>query len=237
MGYHHTLAKSTEFFLSKCRSNKNILWETLDVQFREHWGGIFNAHPWLDGPGDSYLGFSEIGGGSTCEHSHALNLWQYLAKTLGKGRIVEVQAMMDFFIKNEIKYDKLAFFNLKTDKKFTGRVVQDVITKPSSKVAKIQSSDAYLEWHCSYKENADLIKNNIDSELEELVFNKTRPEDFIVELKHIQKNLISKEESPISLRNGLDTMLVIGAGFLSNKIKRNIFIDYSVGYNKKAFLT
>ena len=23
--------------------------ETLDVEFREHWGGIFTAHPWLDG--------------------------------------------------------------------------------------------------------------------------------------------------------------------------------------------
>ncbi|ABV51080.1 Dehydrogenase-like protein [Prochlorococcus marinus str. MIT 9215] len=235
VGYDHTLAESTQLFLSKCISNEDIVWETLDVQFREHWGGIFNAHPWLNGPGDSYLGYSELGGGSTCEHSHALNLWQYFSQVLGKGQIVEVQAMMDFFVEDKVKYDKCAFFNLKTEKNFTGRVVQDVITKPSSKKARIQSGDAYLEWLCSYKENSDLVTNNINSEMEEIVFKKSRPEDFIVELKHIQNNLNYKEISPISLRNGLNTMLVIGAGFLSNKIKKNVFIDYSVGYNYKAF--
>ena len=40
----------------------------------EHWGGIFNAHPWLNGPKDSYLGFTSKVGGSLCEHSHGLNL-------------------------------------------------------------------------------------------------------------------------------------------------------------------
>ena len=234
VGYDHTLGRSTEDFLLKCKTLPDEVWENLDVQFREHWGGIFNAHPWLDGPGDSYLGFSEMGGGSTCEHSHALNLWQYFASSLGKGKIVEVQAMMDFFIDKEIKYDKCAFFNLKTESNFTGRVVQDVITKPSSKKARIQSGNAFLEWHSSYIPNSDLIISNIDNEEKEFVFKKTRPEDFIIELKHIQNNLDSQEKSPISIRRGLDTMLVISAGFLSNKYKRNVFIDYSVGYNEKA---
>ena len=36
----------------------------IDVEFREHWEGIFKAHEWLDGPQDSYLGFSQRGGGA-----------------------------------------------------------------------------------------------------------------------------------------------------------------------------
>ena len=38
--------------------------QTLDVEFREYWGGIFEAHPWLNGPQDSYLGFWKRGGGA-----------------------------------------------------------------------------------------------------------------------------------------------------------------------------
>ena len=66
--------------------------ETIDVEFREHWGGIFAAHPWLEGPQDSYLGFWDRGGGASGEHSHAINLWQFFASQLGKGRIIEVSA-------------------------------------------------------------------------------------------------------------------------------------------------
>ena len=59
--------------------------KTIDVNFREHWGGIFAAHPWLSGPKDSYLGFWERGGGAIGEHSHAkFNLWQYFSHINGK---------------------------------------------------------------------------------------------------------------------------------------------------------
>ena len=69
---------------------------TIDVEFREHWGGIFAAHPWLDGPQDSYLGFWQRGGGTCSEHSHAINLWQHFAHLVGAGRVAEVSAMIDY---------------------------------------------------------------------------------------------------------------------------------------------
>ena len=62
--------------------------ETLDVEFREFWGGIFAAHPWLDGPQDTYLGFWKRGGGASGEHSHAINLWQHIAHVAGAGGAV-----------------------------------------------------------------------------------------------------------------------------------------------------
>ena len=42
-------------------------------------GVVFAAHPWLSGPWETYLGYTERGG-ALAEHSHALNLWQYLAE-------------------------------------------------------------------------------------------------------------------------------------------------------------
>ena len=52
---------------------------TISARTREHWGGIFKAHPWLSGPADSYLGYLRRGGGAIGEHSHALNIWQHFA--------------------------------------------------------------------------------------------------------------------------------------------------------------
>ncbi len=69
---------------------------TLVAEFREHWGGIFSAHPWLSGPSDTYLGFWRRGGGASGEHSHAMNIFQFFAHALGAGRVTEVTALLDY---------------------------------------------------------------------------------------------------------------------------------------------
>ena len=90
VGYDHVVGASAVHALEKARSLGRI--ETLDVEFREYWGGIFAAHPWLDGPQDSYLGFWKRGGGASGEHSHAINLWEYFARGLGAGEVTEVKS-------------------------------------------------------------------------------------------------------------------------------------------------
>src|SRR3990167_8627874 len=69
---------------------------TLDVEVREHWRGIFSAHPWLAGPWETYLGYWKRGGGAGGEHSHALHLWKYLADISGFGGITDVKSFFDF---------------------------------------------------------------------------------------------------------------------------------------------
>jgi hypothetical protein len=67
---------------------------------------------------------------------------------------------------------------------------------------------------------------------------KTRPDDFIEELKHIQSALGSNPgESPIALQRGLDTMMVVAAAHLSHRAGRNVRIDYSKGYTPAALAT
>ena len=85
-GYDHVVGKASEKFSERVASAPFGAVETLDVEFREFWGGIFAAHPWLSGPSDTYLGFWKRGGGASGEHSHAANLWQHFAHAAGAGR-------------------------------------------------------------------------------------------------------------------------------------------------------
>ena len=155
VGYDHTVGASIEYVASHIQMLGTPL--TLDVEFREHWQGIFKAHPWLSGPSDSYLGYWKRGGGASGEHSHALHLYQYLAKEMGLGtwkkvvphRTVEKAA-------GGVQYDSVASFGFEMSKGRYGRVIQDVITLPTRKWARAQGSDGFIEWICGGSPKGDI---------------------------------------------------------------------------------
>lgn len=235
-GYDHVVGKATEDFGKRMATAGYGALETLDVEFREYWGGIFAAHPWLNGPSDTYLGYWKRGGGASGEHSHAINLWQHFAHLAGAGRVVEVAASMDFVSDGRVDYDKLCALNLRTEKSLVGRVVQDVVTNPPRKWARVQGDAGYLEWHCGYRPGVDaVIAGDGSGVKEEALFEKTRPQDFINELAHIEQALASNPAlSPISLERGLDTMLVVAAAHKAVSERRTIAIDYAAGYTAAA---
>ena len=73
VGYNHSVGKSVKLAIEKIRSGelerlKLLTWNFANI------GGIFKAHPWLQGPADSYLGHWKSGGGASGEHSHAIHL-------------------------------------------------------------------------------------------------------------------------------------------------------------------
>jgi predicted dehydrogenase len=238
VGYDHAISKSAISMAHLLSKEKVGILQTIDVEFREHWGGIFEAHHWLDGPSDSYLGFLEKGGGACSEHSHAINLWQMYANSAKTGRIVEVSASMDYVEEHKLNYDKLCLLHVKTETGLVGRIVQDVITKPTRKWARAQSSNGFIEWFCGGKPGKDSVilgQNNIDEKVEEI--SKTRPDDFYEEMLHIQKvsqNMSLYANSSIALERGLESMLVISASHLSAKNNCTVSIDYSKGYSSKA---
>ena len=235
-GYDHVVGMASDKFIERVQAGNLGDIESLDVEFREHWGGIFGAHPWLDGPGDTYLGYWQRGGGASGEHSHAANLWQHFAHTVGAGRVVEVSAMLDYVNDGTVSYDKLCILNLRCENGLMGRVVQDVITNPPRKWARIQGHDGYVEWQCGFKPGCDAVfEGNGGGQTGEHFIEKTRPDDFIAELKHIEHALANDPaQSPISLTRGLDTMLVVAAAHKSAKENRSVMIDYSVGYTEAA---
>jgi predicted dehydrogenase len=214
MGYDHGVAESIDFVVSLIKKKQigDVL--TLDVEFREHWGGILKAHPWLKGPQDSYLAYTALGGGASGEHSHALHLWQYLARVSGMGTWKEVGAVYDMQKKGKMEYDAIAAFTFVTDKKKIGRVIQDVVTQPTRKWARLQGSAGYIEWYCNGDPRGDVVKWKLagaESE-ESRIFDKKRPDDFYRETLHIDailKRKIKPTDSPIVIDAGVRVMEVL----------------------------
>jgi predicted dehydrogenase len=212
--------------------------QTISARTREHWAGIFAAHPWLSGPADSYLGFSSRGGGAAGEHSHALNIWQHFAHVADAGRVCEVTANLDMISENGVHYDQLAFITLRTEHGLLGDVIQDVISVPTEKYARLQGSDGSVEWHVNYRPGTDaVISTSVRGTAEEKLFKKTRADDFRAEIDHlagVMDGAISR--SPIELERGLETLVVIAAAFKSNALGRRVRIDWGRGYVAEALL-
>ena len=236
VGYDHVVSNSTSYAEKFLKTNNIGVINTLDVEFREFWGGIFNAHPWLDGPHDSYLGFWKKGGGASSEHSHAINLWQHLASSMGFGKIKKVSAHLDFIKSDKVDYDSICAMHFVTETGFFGRCIQDVVTSPPRKWFRVQGSEGFLE--CNIKPSNDEIHYSLNQEEATQQMQKTRPEDFILELGHISSVLESNKvnSSPIEISKGFDTMLVVAAAHLSSKTGKQVSIDYTKGYNRTALI-
>lgn len=238
VGYDHAIGRAAATVRQLLAENNFGPIETIDVEFREHWGGIFSAHAWLAGPHQSYLGFWERGGGASGEHSHATNLWQDFAHACGAGRITEVAAALEFVKTDQVDYDKLCALTVRTDKGLVGRIVQDVVTKPPRKWARVQAERGFVEWHCGGHPEGDLVRYQHDgAAVQEVVIAKKRPDDFFWEMEHFDrllKGAESLDRSPISLQRGLDTMLVVAAAHRAHRERRVVTIDYAKGCRPEA---
>lgn len=224
VGYDHVVAKSLGDLTSRAQAMGPV--ETIDVFFREHWQGIFNAHPWLSGPADTYLGYWRRGGGALGEHSHAVNMWQHLAHAVGAGRVTAVTAMLDYVQQGPVDYDRIAHLTLETESGLVGHVVQDVVTRPPVKWARVQGREHALEWQCRPQPYSDVVRVLAPTGPEERLYPKTRPDDFVQELEHIEGVLATGDDSPLALERGLETMLVIAAGHKSAREGRRVIISY-----------
>jgi predicted dehydrogenase len=238
VGYNHCLGKNTklaEKLIVEGRIGRVL---TISAQTREHWKGIFGAHPWLSGPADSYLGFSARGGGALGEHSHALNIWQHFAQLSGAGRVVEVSASIDRVTSGGVDYDRLAFVTLKTENGLVGDVIQDVVTSPANKSARLQGELGFVEWMVNAAPGQDKVAIGVEgAKTEEFMINKTRADDFLAEIDHLADIMAGKvQSSPISLERGLDTMMAIAAAFKSHELGRRVRIDWTRGYVPAAIL-
>lgn len=212
VGYNHAVSQSIQKVVELLKQNLFGEILTIDVEFREHWSGIFSAHPWLSRPKDSYLGHWRRGGGAGGEHSHALHLWIYLADVLGFGSVEDVRSLFSFRKNGDAEYDELAHFLLKTETGFIGRVTQDVITFPPRKRVRIQGTEGYIE--CEFQSDRDVVfyRTKDSGNTEMLLFKKNRPDDFYQEMLHYDDTISGKieyEKSPLNIRFGSETLGVL----------------------------
>jgi predicted dehydrogenase len=154
----------------------------------------------------------------------------------GAGRVAEIDATLRYRKSGDADYDELCLLQLQTDTGFVGRVVQDVVTSPPSKTAWIQGSKGSLTWTNGYAAGKDALAITYQNSPEPVLreFEKTRADDFLEEIRHIQAALEHGQPSPISLESGLDTMLAIAGAHRSNQSKRRVRIVYDRGYNTGA---
>ena len=233
IGYNHTLTKNTQI-MTKLIAEKNFGdVKNINIFFKEHWKGIFAAHPWLSGPKESYLGNITRGGGATCEHSHGINLFQRISTVTKNGRISEVSAIASMVKEDGVCYDELTQINIVTETGLKGHIQQDVITYPPIKKAMIQFENGQINWCINKAKDLDSVSYALNGAKEVYDIKKTRPDDFHSEIRHIKAVLeegVLYEESPINIRYGIDAMFVICAVFQSIKEKRPVKINYDKKY-------
>lgn len=236
VGYNHCLGRNTVMAEQLLASGDIGQLQTISARTREHWKGIFNAHPWLSGPSDSYLGFSTRGGGACAEHSHAINIWQHFAHAAGAGRVAEVSATLDQITRDGADYDQAAYLTMTTTEGMIGDVIQDVVTSPHEKSARLQGDKGYIEWHANFNASGDMVASGNGSSPPDQVFiDKSRPDDFIAEIDHLNDVMEGRvRSSPISLQRGLETMMVISGAFRSHALGRRVTIDWDRGYCPEA---
>ncbi len=229
VGYNHRLTGHSLLAANWLAENSLGAITTLRARFREHWGGIFAAHPWLSGPSDTYLGFTASGGGALCEHSHGVNIFQHFSTLTGQGAIVEVDAMLDEVERDGAAYDRVAQLSVRTESGLVGLIIQDVVTQPAEKWLRVEGEKGFLEWQVNSAPGEDRVALCLHGQAprEERV-SKTRPDDFRGEITHIAELLDNPSlTSPLDLAAGMATMQVIAAAITSSREGRRVRVDYS----------
>ena len=143
------------------------------------------------------------------------------------GKINEVSATMNIFEENSLNYDESTILNVKSERGLIGSIIQDVVTFPCQKNLRIQGSDGFIEWYVNYDEKNDaVIYGKNDENYKKKLIPKTRPDDFVNEIEHVQHIISgnSTTDSTISLEFGINCMHVIKAAFESNRTGKTVSI-------------
>ena len=220
VGYNHTITDCTLFTddIIKSGSLGNPIY--MDANIRENWGGILDAHPWLSGPEDSYLGSIEQGGGACLEHSHGVNIFQHFLSLLNVGNIKSVSCKMKIIKGEKLHYDEVCSILVDTDTSFHGRIVQDVVTKPTEKYVHIVGDKGFLKWYINYDSNNDAVKYHINGKEHLKLFPKIRPDDFKNEIKNIVDVL---DGNSIYFKNAVKTHNLMLSSFESNETDKVVY--------------
>jgi predicted dehydrogenase len=225
VGYNHRLTKNTLIATQIVKDKRVGEIISITSQTRESWNGIMKAHPWLNGPQDSYLSSYLKGGGALYEHSHALNLLQYFIEISDCEEIVSVQATMDIVRENKLNYDRFSFLSLVNKQNKVFHVIQDVVTNPPLKELRINGTIGDLIWRTSQNLDEVILFNHDGEIFDQYKIEKTRVDDFLAEVMHITELLSGViTESPLDYKHAITTMKIIAAAFESNSsgIKVNL---------------
>lgn len=218
VGYNQRLKPNTLKFIEVAGSLDLGELKGLSSEMLESWDGIMKAHFWMSSEKDSYLAFSNQGGGALLEHSHALNLFLYLAAQLDQGRAEEVSASIEWVKHESGEYDRDSVLRITLGSGLIGEVRQDLHTWPASKKARADFERGALVWRMGESSDALDYFSPEGELLDQWDFPKTRPDDFLGELRHLGSLLEEPNQgSPLDLEHGVEVMRVALAAFESSR--------------------
>ena len=218
VGYNQRLKPNTLHFAELAKTLDLGPLVGLSSNMLESWDGILKAHFWMANERDSYLAFTDQGGGALLEHSHALNLFLYFAELLNQGRVTDVSADIQWVNHEDGRYDRDSSLSLTLESGLVGSVRQDLHTWPAQKEAIASFEGGKLVWSMGSDSDQVEHRSTSDEVIESWDFPKTRPDDFLGEIRHLKSLLENPAtSSPIDLSAGIKVMDVIVAAFESSR--------------------
>lgn len=234
VGYNHRVSRVIHELKRMWKNHGSLSVKNLEVRWLEDWSGILKAHPWLNGPEDSYLGFTERGGGALFEHSHGLDLWLHLSTYFGLGSPSELRARVISDDSNQSLYtcEESIGIEIMTDKGFVGSVFQDVKTSPPIKQVVVSDSEFNytLDFHIEGTSDRILVSRVSSQEIiQEALFSKKRYVDFDEEIYEIERLLshgdaLNQIDSPLDALTGLETVKLAAKSLLSADVNERVIL-------------
>jgi predicted dehydrogenase len=231
-GYNHRLSLIIQNLLNLIITQEDDI-QDLEVNWLESWDGIMKAHPWISSPLDTYLGNTNRGGGALFEHSHGIDLWMTLARSLGKGNPINVKGKLEGVQDSSgaLQYDQRVFVEITTENGFTGRVEQDVTTTSVHKTIKITGNRN--EYLASFSKNGfdELVCSPIGDFKGgfEMKVKKPRPSDFDPSIHYIEMLLSDNQHKGNTLE--LDALSALFTSYVSMEVIKSSMSHESVNIN------
>ena len=232
-GYNHRVGRNTAIALDFLRTFPVGTIKKLESVVLESWDGILAAHPWLNGPEDSYLAYTNRGGGATFEHSHGIDLWCLFSDYLNLGDVRSLTAQASF-VTNQAggEYDESISIQLVTENGTVGEIHQNVTEKNVKKWVEITGDLGSIRTSVGVLPGIDQVtwKSSTDSKISiESQVRKTRYDDFDRELEEVLK-IFTKSSgvtySNLSATSALKSALIGLAALESARSNKDAYLDF-----------
>ena len=148
------------------------------------------------------------------EHSHALNLGQFLLDDNLK-KIKMIKSNINFLKSKNEYYDYDTKLDFMSGSKLI-KIQQNFTTLPVEKNIRVLGKDFDIELIYNYKNNDDKIIyiDKKSKKIKNFHFKKTRADDFLYEAVFLKKVFLNKNKNNIlSIQNALNTMKLILSAF------------------------
>jgi len=214
-GYNHRYSPAFSMMTESLKELQGLPEIRVSVEWKESWDGILRAHPWLNGPEDSYLGFTSRGGGACFEHSHGLDLGLFVWQELERGTFSHLDSRFD--VASQTTFDRNFNFEGASSKtKSQLKVSQDVLSRETIKRVSVEHGEAV--FCVEFSQDVDVFSVTRSGLKTDVEFKKNRETDFDEEVKTVileaQKPQFSIPIGTSSFSRALNTSILATVCYL-----------------------